>query len=485
MKYKKSILIICLLIFFASILTVSANDVNDTIINSNEPQQVIESSNDYILSKSDDGTFTALQKKIDDAKAGSTITLENDYKYDEGFSKKGIEIDKDLTINGNGHTIDGLLKSRIFLVKFKAIKNNQVTLNNIEFVNAESDLYGGAIFNYANLTVNNCKFINNYAKYCGGAICSIGNLNCKNSKFTTNLADGDGGAIFCLSLERSVDLENLLNGKILDGNINFINDLTSIITIKFAKETISNCAFNNNIANGRGGGAVYAFGHIDIKSSTFNSNAAGANGGAVFANMDLYISNSAFTSNQVSKNGGAVYFRCHQSSGHYDENKKWVSEVKYHTGLIQDSTFTKNVAAKGGAIYGFKSSAKDSHEIKAERCTFTDNKATADGRDIYGGSASKCVFNYLKLTLKTIKVKKSAKKLVLTAKLTKGKSFIKGKKVTFKFNGKTYKAKTNKKGIAKVTIKKNVLKKLKVGKKVKYQAKYSNLTVKKSAKVQK
>ena len=88
------------------------------------------------------------------------------------------------------------------------------------------------------------------------------------------------------------------------------------------------------------------------------------------------------------------------------------------------------------------------------------------------------------LTLKSVKVKKSAKKLVLTATLKKvnGK-YLKSKAITFKFNGKKYKAKTNKKGVAKVTIKKAVLKKLKVGKKVKYQATYIKDTVKKSAKV--
>ena len=60
------------------------------------------------------------------------------------------------------------------------------------------------------------------------------------------------------------------------------------------------------------------------------------------------------------------------------------------------------------------------------------------------------------------------------------------KKVTFKFNGKIYKAKTSKKGIAKVTIKKKVcLKNLKWVKKVSYQAKYSKLSVKKTAKVKK
>ena len=88
------------------------------------------------------------------------------------------------------------------------------------------------------------------------------------------------------------------------------------------------------------------------------------------------------------------------------------------------------------------------------------------------------------LKLAKVKVKKSAKKLVIKATL-KGKKPIKGKKLTFKFNGKTYNAKTNSKGIAKITIKSSVLKKLKVGKKVKYQVTYLKNTVKQSVKVKK
>ena len=86
------------------------------------------------------------------------------------------------------------------------------------------------------------------------------------------------------------------------------------------------------------------------------------------------------------------------------------------------------------------------------------------------------------LSLSTVKVKKSAKKLVLTAKLNKK---VKGKKITFNFNGKTYTAKTDKKGVAKVTLEKSVLKKLKVGKTVKYQATYTKDTVQKTAIVKK
>ena len=90
------------------------------------------------------------------------------------------------------------------------------------------------------------------------------------------------------------------------------------------------------------------------------------------------------------------------------------------------------------------------------------------------------------VSLKKVKVKRSAKKLVIKATLKKvnGK-YLKSKKVTFKFNGKKYTAKTNKKGVAKVTIKSKVLKKLKVGKKVKYQVTYKKDTVKKTVKVKK
>ena len=87
------------------------------------------------------------------------------------------------------------------------------------------------------------------------------------------------------------------------------------------------------------------------------------------------------------------------------------------------------------------------------------------------------------LKLTKVNVKKSAKKLVLKTTLKNGKKALKSKKVTFKFNGKKYKAKTNKKGIAKVTVKKSVLNKLKVGKKVTYQVTYLKDTVKRTVKV--
>ena len=82
------------------------------------------------------------------------------------------------------------------------------------------------------------------------------------------------------------------------------------------------------------------------------------------------------------------------------------------------------------------------------------------------------------LKSKNVKVKRSAKKLTLraTLKWSNGKA-IAGKKITFKFKGKTYTAKTNKKGVAKVVIKKKVIKKLKAGKKYKFKVKYIDDTI--------
>ena len=71
----------------------------------------------------------------------------------------------------------------------------------------------------------------------------------------------------------------------------------------------------------------------------------------------------------------------------------------------------------------------------------------------------------------------------MAAKLKQGKKLLKSKIVIFKFKGKNYKAKTNKKGIAKVTIKQNVIKKLKVGKKYKFKITYLKSNINRIVKV--
>jgi hypothetical protein len=74
--------------------------------------------------------------------------------------------------------------------------------------------------------------------------------------------------------------------------------------------------------------------------------------------------------------------------------------------------------------------------------------------------------------------KKKAKKIKFTATL-KGKKPLAKKKITFKFNGKTFVSKTNSKGVANV-----VLKNLKVGK-YKIYTIYNGLKVKNTIKIKK
>lgn len=101
---------------------------------------------------------------------------------------------------------------------------------------------------------------------------------------------------------------------------------------------------------------------------------------------------------------------------------------------------------------------------------------------IYKNSKVSKGVNVHVISLKTVTVKKSTKKVVLKATLKKGRTYLKNKVVKFKFNGKTIKAKTNNKGIVKVTFKTS---KLEVGQKVTYSASYAKDTVKKTAIVKK
>ena len=115
----------------------------------------------------------------------------------------------------------------------------------------------------------------------------------------------------------------------------------------------------------------------------------------------------------------------------------------------------------GKLTYYVKTSAKGYAILKIpKQVTVGTYKITAT----YAGQTVKNTL-YVKqplVTKKKVTVKKSANKWVLSATLKNGNKAVKNKLVAFKFAGKTYYAKTGKTGVAKLTVKKSVINKLKV-----------------------
>ena len=108
-----------LAIFIFSVASVCASDVNDTVI-AHEDDSIVELSQvdadeimstdeNELISQTDNGlisegnseTFTELQANINAAINGSTITLNKNYEFEDGFDSEGILINKTMTIDGN------------------------------------------------------------------------------------------------------------------------------------------------------------------------------------------------------------------------------------------------------------------------------------------------------------------------------------------------------------------------------------------------
>ncbi|WP_296894477.1 C1 family peptidase [uncultured Methanobrevibacter sp.] len=210
---------------------------------------------------------------------------------------------------------------------------------------------------------------------------------------------------------------------------------------------------------------------------------------------------------------------------HYTNNISFMSfdgkiwQDAYDTGNIaclkvytvaDDSKIINNkditVDYDGGKYFSVKVVTADGHSVGAgAKVTFTINKktktVTTDKNGIakikitdvpnkypittkYKGKTYKNTVT-VKQVLKASKVtvKKTAKKFTLKATLKINGKLVKGKVIKFKFNGKTYKVKTNKKGIAQKILTKKVINKLKKGKTYTVKVTYLKDTIKTTVKV--
>ena len=89
----------------------------------------------------------------------------------------------------------------------------------------------------------------------------------------------------------------------------------------------------------------------------------------------------------------------------------------------------------------------------------------------------------ISIKLSISEITTSSKKVKLSVKLKVNGKIVKGKKVKFRFEGHSYKAKTNSKGIAKVTVSGDVLKNPEINERISCYASYSIKTVEKEIRV--
>ena len=267
-----------------------------------------------------DPNFSSIVELINLTDENATLSLTQNYTYNSEKDEKyvnGIVIDKNITIDGQGHTINGNGLARIFYVNA-----SNVIFKNITLIKGNSS-YGGAIYSLYEITVENSNFEDNAATD-GGAIYSEGG-NINNSTFSNNIASNNGGSVFCNA-----------KGNITASNFTANTAAKSGGAIYFEKRGyVINSTLTNNIATGNNGGALYFKNSGDVINCILvNNSAPSNNGGGIFVKDEEktgLINNSIFINNTADKGAGAY--------------------IK-GTGIVTNSIFINNTVTKnGGSVY--------------------------------------------------------------------------------------------------------------------------------------
>lgn len=155
LKNKKYFIMILCIIALFSMQFVCANDNTDNI--------TLASAEDSVLSApSETKSYTDLKAVIDAASDGDEINLGYNYNYGGNDPKSGINITKNLVINGNGAVIDGASASSLFNIS----EGVTVTLKNLTITKAaykegwSADVFVAypAITSKGTLNIEDCTF---------------------------------------------------------------------------------------------------------------------------------------------------------------------------------------------------------------------------------------------------------------------------------------------------------------------------------------
>jgi predicted outer membrane repeat protein len=328
----------------------------------------------YTVNFTQKGEFDLLNDLISLADDNSTIVLDKDYTFTEGIdSVGGITIRAtNITIDGNGHTINALGKSLIFTVS-----GERVTLKNLILVNGGNEEVGGydgpVVWSGHDGVVDNCTFENNTGSLNGAITWTGQNGLIKDSLFKGNSAR-DGGALFLQGKNMTVTNTTFTNNRARSGGA---------IYVHVTEATVENCTFRYNTANDDGGAVYWDKKNGKISDCEFENNHAGSEGGAVYWNAaNGVVTSSKFTLNNA-EDGGAVYWNSQEgkiSNCEFANNTATNGGAAYwnaNYGTVNSSSFENNTATNGGAIFWHYDYGK------VINSTFIKNTATNDGGAIY------------------------------------------------------------------------------------------------------
>ena len=294
------------LVLFAAVSFVSASDISDNVTDQSTSEVANVQQN--ILGDGQE-TFDQLDKVInnDSIPEYGTVELDSDYTFSDSdistVGTDGISIDKSITINGKGHTLNASNQVAIFKIN----NNARVILQNIIFTNGNAS-DGGAIYvdSGSSFEIINCTFSNNFASYNGGAIFLVTDSFTSqsviiNSTFKNNVAL-NGGAIYTGASSLAITLSNFsYNNASLNGGSLFIDGIANI----------NQTTFDNDYA--KAGGSIYMMGdsdsHSTIDFSTFKNSYSIGDGGACYINSNgVSVNNTKFLDNVAGDDGGALYW---------------------------------------------------------------------------------------------------------------------------------------------------------------------------------
>jgi hypothetical protein len=460
--------------------------LNNAIFNNNEATRgaVIQTSADLIIlnSKFENNVVTHSLGVINVANGNVNIS-KSTFNSNTGSDEGGV-------IFNNGGTVlidESKFTSNRALSYGGAIDNaGQLTIMNSLF--DKNQAYGaGAIDNGGNLTIIKSNFTNNVATKNGGAIDNNNILNIVGSIFENNIAGGEGGAIIARK-DMNLSYSSLFGNKASSGSAIYVNNLNSNITTNWWGSNNPNFdeLVNRNVSDwitinlkNKNSLMQYEKASFTISFKMASKNAVSAldslpnikitlsNIGNIYAKNGI-ISKSvvipAKSSITAKINGQTFNFKTVKNPSKITGNK---NVAKDYNGKV---TFKVRVIGSNGKYVGknevvLMKVAGKTYKVKTNAKgyaskTFSLTPGKYKITTLYKGSTVKNTITVKKvLKAKSKTVKKSKKiKYSATLKTSKGKA-IKGKKVTFKIKGKTYSAKTNKKGVATVSFKN-----LKVGK---------------------